>query len=132
MAETKILNLDEMIADEPISKVTWGGQDHPVTGMTVEMFLKYQKLQAGQKGKPSDEEQFRNNLKLLYLLAPTMEAHNAELMNLRIDKLKLLVEFVTGAAGLGDEAEKVAGGKATDGQAAEDEGAEPGESTRPS
>lgn len=101
MAEVRILNLDEMVADEPQAKIVWKGQEHEVLGLTVETYLRAQQLQqVAQDGVRSETEQFAANLEFLFALVPALADRRSEIMRMKLPKLQKLLEFVLEAAGL--------------------------------
>jgi hypothetical protein len=124
MAETKILNLDEMLATTPERVVVWQGQNHPVVGMTGEAYLKFMRARVAlDKAQKSGDEamQFEQNLAIIGIVAPTLDPHRADLLKLNMTALTALVQFI-----MADTAEIVPGGAG--GNA---EGNTPGESTSP-
>lgn len=97
MAETKILNLDEMLAEQPARLIVWRGQQHPVVGMTGEAYLKFMRARASlDKAQKSGDEvaQFQENLKIIGIVAPTLSDMEAELLKLSVQALTALVQFV--------------------------------------
>lgn len=130
MAGVTIRNLDEMIAQQDVSFVTWKGKDHEVVGMTVGAFLKYQQLQKAQGIDESDEGKIKGSLDLLCIVVPSFSEYAEELRGLKLPVLDALVKFVLAAAGLSEKAADAAGDGKDSGTEAGAE--EPGESTRPS
>jgi hypothetical protein len=97
MADTKILNLDEFIAEQPARQIIWRGQEHPVAGLTGLAYLKF--LQA--KGaldrameKKDEAAQWEQNLVIVGLLVPSLAALRDELLALKLGALNKLVGFI--------------------------------------
>lgn len=97
----KILNLDEVLAAQPLASVRWQGVDHEIQGLTVEMFLQARRL-AQNIASAADAEAagLEQSITLLILMAPSLAAHEAELRQLRMPVLQQLLEFALETAGI--------------------------------
>ena len=133
MAEqTKLFNLDEVVAEQTTAKIVWKGQEHEIVGLTPETYLKYQRLQQNQTAASDATAQFIASLDVLYVLVPSLETHREELMRLQLPALTKLVNFVIDESGLGESAGAgTAVGTAVGNADAQDEDAGLGESTPP-
>lgn len=101
MADTKILNLDEMLAAETKRVIIWRDQEHPVAGMTGYAYLNFLRARTNlDKAQKSGDEaaQFEQNLAIIGIVVPTLEAHRDELLKLNIQALTALVQFVIAEA----------------------------------
>ncbi len=101
MADTKILNLDEMLEAETKRVIIWRGQEHPVAGMTGYAYLNFLRARTNlDKAQKSGDEaaQFEQNLAIIGIVVPTLEAHRDELLKLNIQALTALVQFVIAEA----------------------------------
>lgn len=95
--EPQILNLDEILADEPERKIIWQGQEHPIAGLTGETYLKFlhaQKQLNDARKKQDEEAEWRLNFAIIGILAPTLAAKHDELQRLKIQTLERVVRHV--------------------------------------
>ena len=95
MADTKILNLDEILAEQERRVVIWNGVEHEIVGLTGAAYLKFllsrKKLEKAQKD--GDEgAQWDRNLDIITLVVPGIERD--ALLGLRLAILNQLAGFV--------------------------------------
>jgi len=97
MAETKILNLDAFIAEQPDRIVHWQNQDHPVVGMTGEAYLQFlhkrKALDDAQK-KGDEAAQWEQNIAIIGILTPSLAAQRDALLKLKLPALTKLTAFI--------------------------------------
>jgi hypothetical protein len=127
MADIKILNLDEILAEQTERVVIWQGVRYPVAGMTGEAYLKFlSKRKALDKAQKDNDEtaQWEQNLAIIGIVVPGLADKRTELLALRLPVLTQLTQYImdefneaSGASG----ATKGGGGGAD----------QPGESTLP-
>ena len=95
MADTKILNLDEILAEQERRVVIWNGIEHEITGLTGAAYLKFllsrKKLEKAQKDG-DEAAQWDRNLDIITLIVPGIERDN--LLALRLAVLNQLAQFV--------------------------------------
>jgi hypothetical protein len=112
MAEQQILNLDDILAEEPRRTVRWRGQDYEVAGLTGETYLKFLQTRGSlQKAQKEGDEarQWEDNFRIIGIVVPGLAEHTAELKQLKLPVLNKLVSFVMSEFTAGAEA-----GAATD------------------
>jgi hypothetical protein len=110
MADLKILNLDEILAEQTERVVIWEGVRHPVVGMTGEAYLKFlSKRKALDKAQKDGDEaaQWEQNLAIIGIVVPTLADKRAALLALRLSVLTKLTEYImtefTDAGGKADQ-----------------------------
>ena len=95
MAETKILNLDAILAEQERRVVIWNGTEHEIVGLTGAAYLKFllsrKKLEKAQKDG-DEAAQWDRNLDIITLVVPGIERD--ALLALRLAVLNQLAQFV--------------------------------------
>ena len=120
MAEPRILNLDEFIAEQPARTVIWRDQEHAVAGLTGLAYLKFLQIKGALDRaveKKDEAAQWEANLNIIGLLVPSLADQRAELLNLKLPALTKLTQFI-----MAEMNEQVGGAES---------GETPGESTLP-
>jgi hypothetical protein len=125
MADLKILNLDEILAEQTERVVIWQGVRYPVAGMTGEAYLKFLSKRKGldKAQKEGDEAaQWEQNIAIIGIVVPGLADKRAELLALRLPVLTQLTQYIMA------EFTDAPGSGATKGEGGADQ---PGESTSP-
>jgi len=95
VADTKILNLDEILAEQERRVVIWNGTEHEITGLTGASYLQFlmgrKKLEKAQKDG-DEAAQWDRNLDIITLVVPGIERF--DLLGLRLAILNRLAQFV--------------------------------------
>lgn len=99
---TKILNLDELA--EESRTIRLGGEVHEVVGMSVEGYIKIQKVLAELKEDASDAEKMTASVELITAAVPSLKVET--LMRMPLERLNLITDFLNAPA---TTAEEVAG-----------------------
>lgn len=118
--QTKILNLDEIIAATPQSVVVWRGTEHAVADMSVDTYLRYVAMEGSLRETMADAApaaQMSLYLDIFALMVPTLPLDDIKQQPLQV--VTRLAEFVMATVG-----EMMAAGSAP-GEAGKDD--QPGE-----
>lgn len=108
--QATILNLDDILAEQPKRTIIWQGQEHEVVGLTGEAYLKFLRARKGldEAQKKGDEAaQWEQNIAIIGIVVPTLAAKKVDLLALRLpvlDKLTkyIMAEFSEAALGAGE------------------------------
>jgi len=97
MAEPRILNLDEFIAEQPARVVIWRDQEHQVAGLTGLAYLKFLQIKGTLDRaieKKDEAAQWDANLNIIGLLVPSLAGQREQLLGLKLPALTTLTQFI--------------------------------------
>lgn len=98
--QTKILNLDDIIAATPQSVVVWREQEHAVAEMSVDTYLRYVAMEQSLKETLADSgpaAQMQLYLDIFELMVPTLPLDEIKQQPLQV--VTRLAEFVMETVG---------------------------------
>jgi hypothetical protein len=97
MPTPKVLNLDEILAEQTPRTVIWQGHEYPVAGMTGEAYLKFlsRRKQLDKAQKEGDEvAQWEQNIAIIGIVVPGLADKRADLLALSLPTLTRLTSFI--------------------------------------
>jgi len=105
---TKVLNLDSLTEEK--RTITLNGVTHEVIGMSVEAFIKMQKISEALGETESIGEKMKATVDMIVATVPTLDAQ--VLMAMPLEKVSMIASFINGVEpetepeAEGDEAKK--------------------------
>ena len=100
---TKILNLDAFVEEHEPKKIVWKGEEFEVVGVTGKAYLRFLRMQQNlqRKQRNNDEAaQFELSIEMIILAVPNLEQYRDDLLELPLNQLLKLVEFVSEELGV--------------------------------